>query len=241
MTSAALTLTEPVGSRRGVRLGLSALGLAAAVPVFAAAGLSLPLPDAVERIAAELVPFAHAQASPSSGSRAAPGTIVLTGGERRPHAGAPRPRAVTVAPSRFVRRVDTASAHAPFPPRARLMRPTVTKPAPLTGSKVGVADGADPEPAAAPAAPAPPPAVPAPALTQPAPPAPAPAPAPPAGGQTGGSGGNGNGGSSGTGAGATSGNPPAHAGGGGNNGQGNSSSAGDKGKGVPGAGHGHSP
>jgi hypothetical protein len=60
---------------------LVVLGVCLPVPVFAATGLSVPLPATVERLATELVPFS-ARVTPSAGGVAA-GSIVLTDAERR--------------------------------------------------------------------------------------------------------------------------------------------------------------
>jgi hypothetical protein len=60
---------------------LAVLGVCLPVPVFAATGLSLPLPATVERMATELVPFAQ-PVTPREGGVAG-GSIVLTEAERR--------------------------------------------------------------------------------------------------------------------------------------------------------------
>jgi hypothetical protein len=60
---------------------LAVLGVCLPVPVFAATGLSLPLPATVERMATELVPFAQ-PVTPREGGVAS-GSIVLTEAERR--------------------------------------------------------------------------------------------------------------------------------------------------------------
>ncbi|HEV2711550.1 MAG TPA: hypothetical protein VGU26_00510 [Gaiellaceae bacterium] len=57
------------------------LGVCLPVPVLAATGLSVPLPASVERVATELVPFAHQTTVPEGGVAA--GAIVLTEAERR--------------------------------------------------------------------------------------------------------------------------------------------------------------
>lgn len=57
------------------------LGVCLPVPLFAATGLSLPLPGTVERIATRLVPFGERTALTSGG--VAGGSIVLTDAERR--------------------------------------------------------------------------------------------------------------------------------------------------------------
>lgn len=57
------------------------LGVCLPVPVFAATGLSVPLPATVERIAAELVPFAD-PVTPADGQAQTRGSIVLTEAER---------------------------------------------------------------------------------------------------------------------------------------------------------------
>ncbi len=61
----------------------SFLGVVLAVPLFSVLGLSLPLPATVERIAAELVPFATAGTlvQPESRAPGARGAIVLASGE----------------------------------------------------------------------------------------------------------------------------------------------------------------
>jgi hypothetical protein len=60
---------------------LVVLGVCLPVPVFAATGLSLPLPATVERMATELVPFAQPVTTPTGGI--AGGSIVLTEAELR--------------------------------------------------------------------------------------------------------------------------------------------------------------
>jgi hypothetical protein len=59
------------------------LGVCLPVPVFAATGLSIPLPATVERMAAELVPFADAAPLGQSPLQTR-GSIVLTPAEARP-------------------------------------------------------------------------------------------------------------------------------------------------------------
>jgi hypothetical protein len=62
---------------------LAAFAVALPVPLLAAAGLSLPLPATVERLAAKLVPFGSAAALDSRRSdRPARGSIVLAAGEQ---------------------------------------------------------------------------------------------------------------------------------------------------------------
>jgi hypothetical protein len=71
-------------SRRHSARILSVLALVLPVPVFAALGLSLPLPDTVERIAARLVPFLDSDALSSENAALVgkSGTIILASGER---------------------------------------------------------------------------------------------------------------------------------------------------------------
>ena len=70
------------------------LGVCLPVPVLAATGLSVPLPGPVERMAAELVPFADTVALTDS-PRQVEGSIVLTEAERRRSTvGGKRPRSI---------------------------------------------------------------------------------------------------------------------------------------------------
>src|ERR671935_119391 len=63
---------------------LAVLAVALPVPLLAAAGLSLPLPATVERLAAKLVPFGNAAAVEAArGGQPAQGAIVLAPGERQ--------------------------------------------------------------------------------------------------------------------------------------------------------------
>jgi len=87
MTAALVHLTDTATRGLRGRAGpfLTVLALVLPVPLFAALGLSLPLPATVERIAAKLVPFGNADALDANASaRAADGTIVLGAGEQRP-------------------------------------------------------------------------------------------------------------------------------------------------------------
>ena len=222
-----------------------------AVPTFAAVGLSLPLPVTVERIAANLVPFANASAveSQSTSAPKAHGRIVLAPAER--HAVARPTRAHDPAPTRpLPSRAASRHAVAPATPGAPAPRhdPAETagqNPAAPSPSPSPVAHESAPSTPASPseappsapvATPAPPP--PAPAQTTPAAPAP-PAPQPAATTQqpaTTNGGGNGNGGSNPN---AGGGNPNAggaNAGGNGNGGGSGGNNGQDKGHGG-----GHSP
>jgi hypothetical protein len=78
MTAALAHLTGPAMRRRGGRL-VSALALVLPIPLFAALGLSLPLPATVERLAAKLVPYGHVD----SDEALVRGSITLAPGERR--------------------------------------------------------------------------------------------------------------------------------------------------------------
>jgi hypothetical protein len=84
MTAAFVHLTGSAMRSRW-RGFVTVLTLALPVPLFAALGLSLPLPATVERLAARLVPFGNAEALDSSNSQAlaSGGTIVLAPGEGR--------------------------------------------------------------------------------------------------------------------------------------------------------------
>jgi hypothetical protein len=81
MTAALGHLTGPTLRGRGGRF-LCVLALVLPVPLFAALGLSLPLPATVERIAANLVPFGNAGSLDTNVS-AARGSITLAPGEHR--------------------------------------------------------------------------------------------------------------------------------------------------------------
>jgi hypothetical protein len=70
---------RPRLSRRVEHL-LVALGICLPVPIFAATGLSVPLPGTVERLAAALVPWVDANAV--ADAQPIPGEIVRTPGER---------------------------------------------------------------------------------------------------------------------------------------------------------------
>ena len=67
-----------------------AAGICLPVPLLAATGLSVPLPNVVERIAAALVPWAEPVAFESSEFQGASGTIVPTAGETTPAAVTPQ-------------------------------------------------------------------------------------------------------------------------------------------------------
>lgn len=84
MTAAFVHLTGSAMRSRW-RGFLTLLAVVLPVPLFAALGLSLPLPATVERIAAKLVPFGNAEIleSRASAGRASDGTIVLVPGEAR--------------------------------------------------------------------------------------------------------------------------------------------------------------
>src|SRR5919198_417459 len=103
---------------------LSIAAVLFSVPTFAAVGLSLPLPVTVERIAANLVPFANASAVETQGTSApkSHGKIVLAPAERRAEA---RPtRAHESAPARPVPgRAVTRRAVAPATPAANAPAP----------------------------------------------------------------------------------------------------------------------
>jgi hypothetical protein len=84
MTAVTAQLTGPVlrssGRRRLARV-LTVLALVLPIPIFAALGLSLPLPGTVERIAAKLVPFGDPEALDAQEQLGASGAIVLASGE----------------------------------------------------------------------------------------------------------------------------------------------------------------
>lgn len=73
----------PARARSGGRLELLviAAGICLPVPAFAATGLSVPLPNVVERIAAALVPWADPVALDASEHQGSSGTIVPTAAE----------------------------------------------------------------------------------------------------------------------------------------------------------------
>jgi hypothetical protein len=77
-----LNLRTAQWRRRGERL-LVVLGVLLPIPLFAASGLSLPLPASVERLAAALVPWADAATNGNQLLARGPGgSIVRLGGER---------------------------------------------------------------------------------------------------------------------------------------------------------------
>ena len=88
---------------------LAVLAVALPVPLLAAAGLSLPLPATVERLAAKLVPFGDPAAlDAATGERPTQGTIVLASGEHHPSAAQLNLRAATHAP----RLIGAPASHA---------------------------------------------------------------------------------------------------------------------------------
>jgi hypothetical protein len=107
-----------------------ALGICLPVPAFAATGLSLPMPSAVERLAAALVPWAEAvQMSDRPITRGAAGTIVLTRSEQGASAAAPR---VPTAPKPGSAAPKSMRAGKPARPVARRTTPTATATATAT-------------------------------------------------------------------------------------------------------------
>ena len=68
--------------RRRAQRVLLVLAVCLPIPVLAATGLSVPLPEIVERLAVALVPWAEATTLEASATPAARGSIVLAPGER---------------------------------------------------------------------------------------------------------------------------------------------------------------
>jgi hypothetical protein len=112
MTAAFVHLTGPGMRSRcrsfGARL-LAVLALVLPVPLFAALGLSLPLPESVARIAAQLVPFGN----PESVAVEAGGAVVLVPGEQPSQGSSPQPNGSRAS----VRRSAEAPAAAISGPR----------------------------------------------------------------------------------------------------------------------------
>lgn len=109
-----------------------ALGICLPVPAFAATGLSLPMPSAVERLAAALVPWAEAvQMSDRPITRGAAGTIVLTRSEHGASAAAPR---VPTAPKPGSAAPKSMRAGKPARPVAGRTTPTATATATATAT-----------------------------------------------------------------------------------------------------------
>lgn len=127
MTAALTYLSGSSARPRGWGQLLCVAAVLFAVPVFAAVGLSLPLPVTVERIAANLVPFANVSALDSQASSAARthGTIVLSPGERR--SGAQPTRSHKTAPARRTSAKPTAS-HRVVAPVSAITAPAHEKP-----------------------------------------------------------------------------------------------------------------
>ena len=124
------------------------LGLCLPIPLFAATGLSIPLPSAVERIAAALVPWAEPAMSSEASERAAVGAIV------------PTPRESADG--------DPSSVAAPEPPkqggpatgnRLNSARPVLTSTVAPAPSVAAPRAAVDPRPAGTAPAPAPAPAI----------------------------------------------------------------------------------
>jgi len=102
----------------------SVLALILPVPLFAALGLSLPLPATVERIAARLVPFGNVAALESDASRTASGSIVLTSGKSEQTVGSAGPGAAPGARPGQPRSVAEPSLPAAGPRTQPGVRPT---------------------------------------------------------------------------------------------------------------------
>ena len=112
-----------------------AVGICLPIPVLAATGLSMPLPNVVERIAAALVPWAEPVALESAELKGTNGTIVPTAAEATP--------VETAAPA-------AAPATAPTAPpatdaKARLVAPVASK-HPVAGPAPAVSPPAFPWP-----------------------------------------------------------------------------------------------
>lgn len=180
----AVRLARARGNLRLEHLAV-ALGICLPVPLFAATGLSLPLPATVERIAAALVPWAEAATLDTSPEAVAKrGSIIERPGERgRGPAQAIDTRTRESRPQGGGERPATArsggSPHSPTRPATRPVdqtaptketRPGQTREEPGTGGSSGSSE---------PAAPAPPQEQPNPGPGQEPPPPPAPPPPPP--------------------------------------------------------------
>jgi hypothetical protein len=118
MTAAFGELVGPTVRRRGGRF-LCVLALVLPVPLFAALGLSLPLPATVERIAAKLVPFGD-----SIGLAGGRGSITLASGELR--TGAHRAASAPLASAKGGAEIGDGRSPA-------VAVPAVVRPGPRTG------------------------------------------------------------------------------------------------------------
>jgi hypothetical protein len=186
---------------RGLERLVLVLGVCLPVPVFAATGLAMPLPAAVERIAAALVPFADVAAAQATDALAR-GSITLAPDERPASRAATRRRTAVDRPAGRARRLlrppgsggdKTRSAPQDATP-AKTKSPLTPRPAERGAEEPAPAQDSQPEPAGDEPAPSPgpareereprpeqPPAPPAPPPPGPPPPAPPPpAPPPPA-------------------------------------------------------------
>jgi hypothetical protein len=161
---------------------IAVLCMALPVPAFAATGLSLPIPNVVERVAAALVPFAEpAEVARATSVSVPAGTIVLTDTERSERvaqATAPVPELSPAPPlprtqARPQPKQRAAKPHAPKPAQTAAVAPhaagrtRAARPARLDGDAAPVA--AAPAVIEHPAVPAPDPTAPAGVTTEPAP------------------------------------------------------------------------
>jgi hypothetical protein len=168
------------------------LGVCLPVPVFAGTGLAIPLPAAVERMAAAIVPFADVAAGRATEAlaRSSGGSITLAPGERpRSRPATRRPRSTNPATRRAEQGPRAAGAPVKKRPVPQNEKATGTR-NPQTPTPEPVADEpaqeSQPEPATqnpppTPAVeePKPQPPPPPPPAREPAPPVPLPLPPPP--------------------------------------------------------------
>jgi hypothetical protein len=179
MTAASISLGHSQRASRR-QLALAMLGVCLPVPVFAATGLSLPLPSAIERLAVSLVPWANASALDANQAlaRGTAGTIPLDGEQSVQVSVGEDGTLVVVRVPRQKAKSSTGST------RNGDERVSAGAALPIGGGfgfdrRGGTTPpGEASAPAATPAAPGPAPAAQAPAPAQEAPAAQAPAPAP---------------------------------------------------------------
>jgi hypothetical protein len=184
-------LSRTLRGRRLERVVL-VLGVCLPVPVFASTGLAIPLPAAVERIAAAVVPFADVAAVQAAESLTR-GSITLAPGERQATRSAPSAERETDSVAARVQNGRHAPAagekRRPSPGDERNgSSPLTPAPEPAAGAPASgsPADPAHEEPASSPARDEPParpepqaPPPPPPASDPPPPPPPLPPPPPP--------------------------------------------------------------
>lgn len=182
-------LSRTLRGRRLERVVL-VLGVCLPVPVFAGTGLAIPLPAAVERIAAAVVPFADVAAVQATESLAR-GSITLAPGERQATRSAPTAERETDSVAARVQNRRHAPAAGengrPSPgEEGSGSSPLTPTPGPAAGAPASDSqpEPAHEEPASSPAREEPaarpePPAPPPPASDPPPPPPPPPPPLPP--------------------------------------------------------------